>query len=124
MAVVYSLDLRERIVAAYEEMGNKSAVARRFKVSRWTVADYLKRAQEGQLAPTPHPGRPSRLNQADCEQLRQQVHEHPDWTLEQHADELAARRGVTIKKSTVSNYLRKLGLSHKKRSSTQANVTR
>lgn len=53
----YSLDLRERIVRAHSEEGqNKSAVARRFGVSRWSVERYVKRAEAGQLAATPHPG--------------------------------------------------------------------
>ena len=40
----YSVDLRERIVKAHLEEGhNKSAVARRFGVSRWSVARYIKR---------------------------------------------------------------------------------
>jgi transposase len=109
------MDLRKRIVAAYEEMGNKSAVARRFGVSRWTVASYVKRAQEDQLAPTPHPGRPPLLDATGCDQLRKQVREHPEWTLEQHAEGLQAAVGIRLGKSAVSNYLRKLGISYKKK---------
>jgi transposase len=73
MTVGYSMDLRKRVVAAYEETGNKSAVARRFGVSRWTVASYAKRAKEEKLAPTPHPGRPPLLDKQGCNQLRKQV---------------------------------------------------
>jgi len=109
------MDLRKRVVTAYEEMGNKSAVARRFGVSRWTVANYVKRAQEDKLAPTPHPGRPALLDEKGCEQLGKQVREHPDWTLAQHAEGLQAAVGIRLGKSAVSNYLRKLGISYKKK---------
>ena len=45
----YSVDLRERIVKAHVEEGqNKSAVARRFGVSRWSVARYVKRSKAGE----------------------------------------------------------------------------
>ena len=53
----YSPDLRKRIVKAHIEEGqNKSEVARRLRVSRWSVERYVKRAEAGQLAATPHPG--------------------------------------------------------------------
>lgn len=114
----YSLDLRERIVKAHVEEGqNKSAVARRFGVSRWTVERYVKRAAIGSLAPTPHPGSRQRLSGAQCEVLRAQVNEHHDWTLEQHAEALTAATGVTLKKSSIGNYLKRLGITYKKRAS-------
>ncbi len=114
----YSLDLRERIVEAHVEEGqNKSAVARRFGVSRWSVERYVKRAAVGSLAPTPHPGRKPRLGSNGCEVLRAQVQAHHDWTLAQHAEALTAATGVTLKKSSVGNYLKRLGITHKKRAS-------
>lgn len=114
----YSLDLRERIVKAHvEEGGSKSAVARRFGVSRWSVERYVKRFKAGSLAATPHPGRRRRLDAKGCEALRRQVEAQHDWTLEQHAAALAKETGIEIKKSSVGNYLRRLGITHKKRAS-------
>ena len=114
----YSVDLRERIVKAHLEEGqNKSAVARRFGVSRWTVERYVRRSETGSLAPTPHPGRPQRLDGAGCEVLRAQVQDHHDWSLEQHATALTAATGIPLKKSSVGNYLKRLGITHKKRAS-------
>lgn len=112
----YSVDLRERIVKAHlEEEQNKSAVARRFGVSRWTVERYVKRAATGSLAPTPHPGGKRRLDGAGCEVLKEQIREHHAWSLEQHAEALTQATGVEIKKSSVGNYLKRLGITHKKR---------
>jgi len=54
----YSIDLREKIVAAYENKeGSIQKLAKRFKVSKNFVADLLKRVkQTGQIAPKPHGG--------------------------------------------------------------------
>ena len=113
----YSVDLRERIVKAHIEEGqNKSAVARRFGVSRWSVARYVKRLKAGNLAATPHPGNRQRLDATQCEVLRRQVQAHHDWTLEQHAKALTDATDVAIKKSSMGNYLKRLGITHKKRS--------
>lgn len=108
------MDLRKRVVAAYEEKDNKSAVTRRFGVSRWAIASYVKRAKEDKLAPTPHLGRPPLLGEAGCEQLREQVRGYPDWVLAQHAEGLRAAVGIRLRKSAVSNYLRKQGVGYKK----------
>ena len=119
------MDLRERIVKAHVEEGqNKSEVARRFGVSRWTVNRYLTRAEAGHLAATPHPGRKPRLDEAGCEVLRRQVAEHNDWTLDQRAETLAETTGVVLKKPAVHSYLRKLGISRKKRVFTLQNETK
>ena len=112
----YSLDLRERIVKAHVEEGqSKSAVARRFEVSRWSVERYVKRFGTGSLAATPHPGRRRRFDAKGCEVLRRQVEAQHDWTLERHAVELAKATGIELKKSSIGNYLKRLGISHKKR---------
>ena len=63
------------------------------------------------------PGRQRRLDGEGCEQLRAQVVAHHGWTLEQHAEALAKETGTLIKKSSVGNYLKRLGISHKKRAS-------
>jgi len=119
----YSLDLRKRVVEACEQGQNKSEVARRFGVSRWTVDRYLKLAEAGNLAPTPHPGPKPWLDEAGREVLGQQVRKHKDWSLEQHAEALAEATGVALKKSAIDKYFRKLGITRKKRASTQANET-
>ena len=109
--------------AHVEEGQNKSEVARRFGVSRWSVERYVKRAEAGHLAATPHPGNKPWLNEAQCEVLRQQVKDHNDWTLEEHAEALAEATGVALKKSAVDKYLRKLGMTRKKRASTPPSET-
>ena len=56
--------------------------------------------------------------------LRRQVQEHHDWSLERHAQELVKTAGVEIKKSSVGNYLKRMGITYKKRASLPASETR
>ena len=54
----YSMDLRERVVRAYdEELGTQQELARVFKVSvPWIKKLLRQRRQIGSLAPRPHGG--------------------------------------------------------------------
>lgn len=113
----YALDLRERIVRAVGQGEGKTAVSKRFDVSLSTVKRYVKRQAQGELAASKHPGRQRQLNDTGCKQLQKQVKEHHDWRLERHAQELSKEIGVEIKKSSVGNYLKRLGITHKKRAS-------
>lgn len=111
----YSLDLRKRIVAAVQRGERIKDVSARYEVSRWTVRDYLKLDRVGKLAGVKHPGRPPRLQGEGLEVLKRQVEEHPEWTLEKRAEALAEATGVKLKKSAIGNYLKKLGITYKKK---------
>lgn len=111
----YSLDLRERVVKAVkEEKQSVKDVAKRFSISRWTVNRYLKFSATGSLAPASHPGQQPRLSEEGFAELKKQVAEHQDWTLEQHAEALTVSQGVTFKKSVIGKYLKRMGLTIKK----------
>lgn len=58
MPRAYSMDLRERLVAAWrEERLSQAALAARFRVSTGTVSYWLRRVEEtGSVTPTPHSG--------------------------------------------------------------------
>ena len=111
----YSLDLRQRIVAAVKRGDQIKDVAARYEVSRWTVQDYLKLDKAGKLAGVKHPGCPARLQGEKLAVLERQVLEYPEWTLEKRAEALAKETGVTLKKSAIGNYLKKLGITYKKK---------
>jgi transposase len=53
--------------------------------------------------------------------LRRQVEAHSDWTLERRAEELAKETGIKLKKSALGSYLKRLGITHKKRAFSPAN---
>lgn len=111
----YSLDLRKRIVEAVKSGQRTKDVAERYGVSRWTIQDYMKLDKAGKLEPVKHPGQPRQLQGEDLEALKQQVKEHPDWTLEQRAIALALATGIELKKSAIGSYLKRLGITYKKR---------
>jgi transposase len=66
MPRAYSMDLRERHVAAWgEERLSQAALAARFRVSTGTVSNWLKRmAETGSVAPKPPGGRARRSARA------------------------------------------------------------
>ena len=57
----YSADLRERVLAAYEQgEGSQVAIAHRFRVCPSTVCNWIRQArQEGRRCPKPHRGGPA-----------------------------------------------------------------
>jgi len=111
----YSIELRERITEAVDQGASKSSVARRFKVARSTVIDYVKRQKAGQLAAEKHPGPKSWLDDEGRKVLEKQVEAHNDWTLEQHAEGLFESIGLKVKKSAIGKYFKQLKITRKKK---------
>ena len=111
-----SLDLRERIVAAYDA-GNASreTVARRFGVSVGMVKKLLQqRRRLGDLRPQHHrAGRKPKIQAAERLLLRQQLAAKPDLTLA----ELRARTGLQCTLPAIHYVLVEMGLTFKKRRS-------
>ena len=114
--MAYSMDIRKRVVKAYKEGQSKNAIAKRYELSWWTVDSYIKRNEQGNLEASSPPGAKPLLDEKACRVLKQQVQEHPDWTLEEHSDALYESTGVRLKKSAVSKYLLKMNLRYKKKS--------
>jgi transposase len=109
----YSMDLRERVVAACDAHdGTRQQIAARFSVSVSWVRDLLRRRRlTGSIAPRPHSG--GRVPAFDAEattRLRQAVRADNDATLKQ----LAAAAGVACRPSVVHRALQRLGITRKK----------
>jgi transposase len=117
-----SLDLRERILAAYDA-GNdtREAVAGRFRVSVGMVKKLLQqRRRIGDLRPQHHrAGRKPKIQAADRVQLRQALAAKPDLTLA----ELRACTGLNCTLPAIHYVLTDMGLTFKKRRSVQPNRT-
>jgi transposase len=114
----YSLDLRWRIVEAYERgEGSVRDLAERFAVSPTTVESYLRRRHAtGDVAPAPHRGGPARvLRRADERALRALVAEKNDRTDAEYAAQLAARTGRRVSRRTINRAWRRLGYTRKKK---------
>jgi putative transposase len=120
----YSLDLRERAVALLDEGATSVEVAELLDVSdSWVRKMRLRREALGHLIPGSPPGKERLLSEAQEEQLCLLVFEQPDATLEELVVLMAKRMKVRASISTVSRRLIEMGMSRKKRVSTQAKLT-
>ena len=123
----YSLDLREKILRAYDEhRGSQRALAALFGVSRAFVEKLIQRRRTtGLIAPSPHAGgRKPRCDHAALALVRQALQEQTDATLAALCARLGQRRGLWVSLSTMSRLLTRLGLPRKKSRSTRRSGTR
>jgi transposase len=113
--IAYSLDMRERVVAAVKEKGmSKREVAELFGIGRATVYRYIGLDAGDDLAPKEHPGQPRRLDEGLCQKLVKQLEEYPDLSLEEHAEKFSKAQKVELRKSSMGNYFERLGVHRKK----------
>lgn len=109
----YSMDLRHRVVAAYENgEGTQAELAETFGVSVPWIEKVVRRWREtGSVAPKPHGGgRRPKISGRKEERLRKIVEESPDATLE----ELLAKCGVNGSIMCVFRALNRMGITRKK----------
>lgn len=120
----YSLDLRERIVAACCAGQSHVTVAQTFGVCSKTVQRYVARARRGELAPRPLPGRAPRLAKQDEANFVVMLQETSNWTLLQLQQEWQQRSGVFLPRSTLHDHVKRLGGRYKKRVELPENAAR
>ncbi len=117
MPRAYSMDLRERLVAAWrEERLSQAALAARFRVSTGTVSYWLRAVEAtGSVAPKPHAGgRQPSVDRAGAELLRSLLTEQNDRTLAELGTLYHTRTAVRLSRSALSRTLIQLGLGRKK----------
>lgn len=111
----YSLDLRERIVAAVKQGQNQSQAARRFAVSPSTVSRYMAHSERRKtLAPEPPPGARRKIPEAVAAALSERLGRRPDAAAAEHQAWLAEAHGVVVSPATVYRALRRSGFTFKK----------
>lgn len=116
--LAYSIDLRERVVAAYEEGGETIAeIAERFAVGRTFVKKMLRQKREtGSLETRPRRYGPAkRLSLKDHTWLRREIEKEPDATIDALHERLSEKRGVKVSRATVGRAVQSLDLPLKKR---------
>jgi transposase len=108
------MDLRQRVWSDCQAGMKTPAVAQKYSVSQsWVRRLKQRHKATGSLDPRPpSPGRPVILAPHDA-RVRELVCEDPDATLA----ELRQRLGLSISISALSEYLRRINFSFKKRSS-------
>ena len=112
----YSIDLRQRILHAYERrIGSQRVLADIFGVSLSFVEKLLRRHRTtGAIAPKPHAGgqRP-RLDVAAQAQVRQLVRDQPEATLEELCTRAAEMTGIRVSVPTMCRLAQHLGVPRK-----------
>ena len=115
-----SVDLRKRVVEAYEEGGvSYAAVGRRFSVHWRSVKAWVELSRStGSLEPSKAPrGRKTLLQGDKLDQLKQLVEEDINATEADLVERLKKRFGIETSTSSVGRAIRKMGLTRKKRRS-------
>lgn len=117
MAKPYSIDLRERVVAAVRSGRSCRDVADTFGVSVASVVKWGQRFRKsGSVAPGQMGGHRTPVLESERAWLVARISSEPDVTTRVLADELSDR-GIEVDHTTVWRFLRGLDLSHKKKRS-------
>ena len=118
MPAPLSVDLRQRIMAAYEaKEGTQRQLAERFAVSLSFIRDLRRHQREtGTLAPKPHGGGAiAKLGQEQLPIVAALVKAQPDALLSELCERFAHQTGVEVSVSTMHQAVGKLKLSVKKK---------
>jgi transposase len=114
----YSMDLRDRVLAAVDRGTPREEIVRSLGVSQPTIRRYLRlRRETGSVAPKPLPKRSPRVG-GTAEQRRAlwaQLEANPEATLEEHREMWKEQHGVRVSVATMSRAIRRLGWTYKKR---------
>lgn len=117
MPAPLSVDLRERVIAAYQaKEGSMRQLAERFKVSLSFIRDLSRHyRQNGTVAPKPHRGGAvAKLGAAQLPVVKALVDDQPDALLEELCERFCQKTGVTVSVSTMHRAVQSLKLSVKK----------
>lgn len=118
----YSLDLRQKVVAAYERgQSTIDEIATLFSVGPTFIKKMLRLHREGaDLLPLPHGGgHTPKLSDKHLHLLRAEIKRNNDVTIEELRDLLRDKAGVEVSQPTVSRVLARLNLPRKKNSGRQ-----
>jgi transposase len=122
MGWAYSVDLRERVVAAFDRTGmSDQEAAALFKVGEATVRRWKRlRRETGGLEPKKFGGgNPPRVTPEQYPAVRAIIEEKPDLTDQEVAWEFHRRTGRPVSRSSMNRVLLKLALTRKKRLSSR-----
>jgi len=126
MGKPYSMDLRERVVRAYEVGDNTYlGLAELFGVGVATLNRWLRLKREtGDVKKRPHGGgQPRKIAGRHLEALQRTLRMKNDSTRRELAQLLREKAGLSVSVATVGRTLQRLGLTRKKRRSTTRRET-
>ncbi len=114
----YSMDLRERVLAAVDRGTPREEIVRTLGVSQPTIRRYLRlRRETGSVAPKPPPKRTFSIGQTVEQRaaLWKQLEERDASALEKHCLLWERKQGVKVSISTMGRAIRRLGWTLKTR---------
>jgi transposase len=125
MAGAYSQDLRDRVIDAVVDGGmSRRGAAERFGISDAVAIKWVERFERTGLRTAGQMGGHKRPKLEPHREFLEACHaEKPDVTLQTLCDRLMAERGVKADTSLMSRFLRRMGLTPKKRRSSPASRT-
>lgn len=111
----YSVDLRQRVLAAVARGMPRQDVAATFGISVGTIKRVLAKQRTGaDLTPHAPPGRARTLPLAHYPALQAQLAAYPDATCAQHADFWNAAHSTTLSQWTLGRAIRRMHWTRKK----------
>jgi transposase len=111
----YSVDLRQRVLAAVERGMPRQDIVQTFGVSLGTIKRLVAKQRHGDtLVPRTPTGPPATISLDQYPTLQAQLAAHADATLAQHADLWNAAQGTTLSQWTLGRAIRRLGWTRKK----------
>lgn len=111
----YSLDLRERVIRAWESGKTQQWIAETFDVSISTVKRYISRyRQTGQVEPTVQKRAQPLIGAGDRAKLEQLVAQAPLATLVEYCEAWEQHSGVRVSPVTMCRVLQRFELVRKK----------
>ena len=112
----YSLDLRQRVLAAVARGMLRQEIVTIFAISLGTLKRWLAKQRQGlNLRPGTPSGPQPTITPAHHVALRGQLEDHPDATLAEHAALWNAVHGTTLSQWTFGRAIRGIGWTRKKR---------
>jgi transposase len=111
----YSIDLRERVVKAWESGKTQGWIAETFSISVSSIKRYIKRYREkGSVAPTQQGREEPLIKEHHRGQIEAMVAQAPQAKLEQYCQMWAEQTGMQVSIQTMSRVLLRFGLPRKK----------
>lgn len=112
----YSIDVREKVLRAVDQGYPREQIVKLLGVSRATIKRYHKQRREtGSIGPKAIPGRtPKKLGLLQVD-LAAQLQAHDDLRLEDQCRIFEQTHGVHISTSTMSEAIKRIGWTRKKR---------
>jgi len=123
MGKTIPVEVRRRIVLAFDQGDTREEIAELYGVGVASITRFLARRREtGSLTPSPRPGRTPVMDETADTHIRSWIEEKSDLTLAELRERLAAI-GYSVGRNAISERLKRLMFSRKKRPCTPPNGT-